>query len=175
MTRYRRWLTASFAIITSLMPSATHAQKAIKASDLAGTWEEVARKNLKTGTVDSLVSHGVNWVQFTNSHWMTIEMENGRKAVSAADFATLSPQEKIKVNYAKVWDDKNAQIFAARGGTYKLEGNVMHTTRTIALQPTSVGLIETFTVVRFGRSTITLRTPPDSDGVAYEFSLRRLE
>lgn len=113
MTGYRRWLTASFAIITALIPSATHAQKAIKPSDLAGTWEEVAWKNLNTGTVDSLVSHGVNWVQFTNSHWMTIEMENGRKAVSAADFRNLSPQEQIKVNYAKVWDDKNAQVFAA--------------------------------------------------------------
>jgi hypothetical protein len=90
MTGYRRWFIASFAIITSLMPSATHAQKAIKASDLAGTWEEVAWKNLKTGTVDSLLSHGVNWVQFTNSHWMAIEMENARKAVSAADFAALS-------------------------------------------------------------------------------------
>ena len=175
MTGHRRWLTASFAIIASLMPSPAHAQNTIKPSDLAGTWEEVASKNLKTGAVDSLVSHGVNWVQFTNSHWMTIEMKMGRKAVSAADFGKLSPQEQIKVNYAKVWDDKNAQIFAARGGTYRLEGNLLRTTRSIALQPTTIGLNETFTVVRFDRNAITLRTTPDGDGVAYELTLRRLE
>jgi hypothetical protein len=175
MTAYRCWLTASLAIITSLMPSATHAQKVIKPSDLAGTWEEIASKNLKTGTVDSLVSHGVNWVQYTNSRWMIIEMEKGRKAVSAADFEKLSPQEQIKVNYAKVWDDKNAQIFAARGGTYRLAGNVMHTTRLIALQPTAVGLNETFTVVRFDRNMITFRSTPAGDGAAYEVTLRRLE
>lgn len=175
MTGYRRWLTASFAIITPLMPFATHAQNAIKPSDLVGTWEEIASKNLKTGTVDSVASHGVNWVQYTSSRWMVIEMEYGRKAVSAADFRNLSPQEQIKVNYAKVWDDTNAQIFAARAGTYRLEGNVMHTTRTIALQPSMVGLNETFTVVRFNRNTITLRTSPDSDGVARELTLRRLD
>ena len=175
MTAYRRWLTASFAIIASLMPSATHAQRAIKPSDLAGTWEEVASKNLKTGTVDSLVTHGVNWVQYTNSHWMIIEMENGRNAVSAADFGKLSPQEQVKANYAKVWNDKNAQIFAARAGTYKLKGNVMHTTRLIALQPSGVGLNETVTVARFDRNTITFHTAPDGDGVAYEVTLRRLE
>ena len=175
MPGYRRWLTASFAITASLMPSLTHAQNTIKPSDLAGTWEEVTSKNLKTGAVDSLASHGVNWVQFTNSHWMTIEMENGRKAVSAADFGKLSPQEQIKVNYAKVWDDKNAQIFAARGGTYRLEGNVLHTTRSIALQPTTIGQTETGTVVRFDRNTITFRSKTDGDGVAYEVTLRRLE
>jgi len=175
MTGYRRWLTASFAITATLIPSTTRAQKPIRPSDFTGTWEEVAWKNLKTGTVDSVASHAVNWVQFTNSHWMTIEMENGRKAVSAADFGKLSSQEQIKANYAKVWDDKNDQIFAARAGTYKLDGNVMSTTRIIALQPASVGLTETFTVVRFNRKTITLRTTPDSAGVAYEFTLRRLE
>jgi hypothetical protein len=175
MPGYRRWLAASFAIIASLLASPTQAQNTIKPSDLAGTWEEVSSKNLKTGAVDSLVSHGVNWVQFTSSHWMTIEMENGRKAVSAADFAKLSPQEQTKVNYAKVWDDKNAQIFAARGGTYRLEGNVMHTTRSIALQPTTIGLTETNTVVRFDRDTITLRSTPGGDSVAYELTLRRLE
>ncbi|MFL5463658.1 MAG: hypothetical protein ACJ8AC_06460 [Gemmatimonadaceae bacterium] len=175
MTGYRRWLTASFTVVASLMPFATHAQKAIKPSDLAGTWEEIASKNLKTGAVDSLASHGVNWVQFTRSRWMAIEMENGRKATSAADFRNLSPQEKINVNYAKVWDDKNTQIFAARGGTYKLAGNVMHTTRSVALQPATVGLNETFTVVRFDRNTLVLRTPPDGEGIAYEVTLRRLE
>ena len=175
MTGYRRCLIASIAITSSLVPSAIHAQKTIKPSDLAGTWEEVALKNLKTGTVDSLVLHGVNWVQFTNSRWMTIEMEKGRKAVSAADFAKLSPQEQVKVNYAKVWDDKNEQVFAARGGTYRLDGNVLHTTRSIALQPASLGRSESFTVVRFDRNTITVRIPPDSEGVTHELTLRRLK
>src|SRR6187549_2665272 len=101
MTGYRRWLTASLLTITSLTPSATRAQRAIKPSDLVGTWGWVSSKNLKTGTVDSIASHRVTWVQYTNSHWMIIEMENGRKVVSNADFGNLSPEEQMKVNYAK--------------------------------------------------------------------------
>lgn len=175
MTRSQQWLASTWAILASLMPMAARAQNTIKPSDLAGTWEEVATKNLKTGTVDSVVNHGVNWIQYTSSRWMVIEMENGRKGVPTADLAKLSPQEQIKVNYSKVWDDKNTQIFAARAGTYRLEGNVMHTTRAIALQPTAVGLNETFTVVRFDHNTITFRTAPGSDGVAYETTVRRLD
>jgi hypothetical protein len=102
-------------------------------------------------------------------------MENGRKVVSEADFGSLPPQEQMKVNYAKVWNDKSEQIFAARAGTYRLEGNVMHTTRSIALQPASIGVNEGFTVVRFDRNTITFRSAPGSDGVAYEVILRRLD
>jgi hypothetical protein len=175
MTGYRRWLTASLLTIASLTPSTTRAQKAITPSDLTGTWEFVASKNLATGTVDTLANHGVNWVQYTNSHWMIIQMENGRKVVADADFAKLSPQEQMKVNYAKVWNDKGDQIFAARGGTYRLQGNVVHTTRSLGLQPTFIGLNEAYTVVRFDRKTMTVRTTPGGDGIAYEISLRRID
>jgi hypothetical protein len=175
MTGCRRWLIASLLALTSLTPVATQAQTAIKPSDLIGTWEGVSSKNLKTGAVDSLAKHGVNWVQYTRSHWMIIEMENGRKVVSNADFGSLSPQEQMKVNYAKVWNDKSDQIFAARGGTYRLEGNVLHTIRSVALQPATIGQNEALTVVRFDHDTITYRTAPDSDGVTYEIILRRLD
>jgi hypothetical protein len=175
MTGYRRWLTASLLTVASLTPSATRAQEAIKPSALIGTWEFVASKNLKTGAVDSLASHGVNWAQFTNSHWMIIQMENGRAVVSDADFAKLPPQDQMKVNYAKVWNDTGVQIFAARGGTYRLEGNVLHTTRSIGLQPTGIGQKDTFTVVPFDRNTIAIRSAPGSDGVVTEVILRRLD
>jgi hypothetical protein len=74
-----------------------------------------------------------------------------------------------------VWNDTGVQIFAARGGTYRLEGNVLHTTRSIGLQPTGIGQKDAFTVARFDRNTITLRTTPGSDGVANEITLRRLD
>ena len=175
MTGYRRWLTASLLTIASLTPFATEAQGAIKPSDLIGTWEGVTSTNLKTGAVDSLARQGVNWVQYSSSRWMIISMKNGRKVVSDADFGSLSPQEQMKVNYAKVWNDENEQLFAARGGTYRLEGNVLHTTRSIALQPASVGQNEAFTVVRLDRNTMTYRTTPGSDGAVYEVVLRRLD
>jgi hypothetical protein len=102
-------------------------------------------------------------------------MENDRKVVPAAEFARLSVQEQMKVNYAKVWDKKDRQVFAARAGTYRLEGNVIYTTRLIALQPDLVGLNESLTILHFDRKTIVWRTAPNSAGVAREVTLRRID
>ena len=52
---------------------------------------------------------------------------------------------------------------------------MLHTTISIALQPTGIGLSEAFTIVRFDHDTITYRTTPGSDGISYEVILRRID
>jgi hypothetical protein len=117
-----RWSIAA-VLLTLTLPGATlaTAQVVVKVEDLIGTWELVSAKDLKTGAdVPGLdgASIALQWMQLTRSHWIVIAMDRGRSVVSSADFAKLSPEEKIKTNYARVWNEKNEQMFAARGGTY---------------------------------------------------------
>jgi hypothetical protein len=166
---------SSIALVVMFLPGLLRAQTAVKPSDLAGTWEWVTMKNVKTGAVDSLAKHGISWQQFTTARWMIIHMENGRAVVPKAELAKLAPEEREKVNYNKVWDDKGAQIFAARGGTYRLEGNVLYTTRVLALEPSSLGREQRFTIVRLDQKVMVWRTQPDGQGVSYEITSRRLD
>ena len=68
-------------------------------------------------------STSIAWTQFTRSHWTVVGMRRDRSVVKAADFAKLSPEEKHKTNYARVWDEKNQQVFVARAGTYTIAGD----------------------------------------------------
>src|SRR5215831_13987473 len=97
----------------------------VKVDDLIGTWEAVSTKDLKTG--DAVLgmndaSTGLWWIQYTRSHYMIIAMTRDRSVISPADFAQLSPEEQVKTNYARIWNEKNEQIFQAHGGTYTVEG-----------------------------------------------------
>src|SRR5215510_2802508 len=110
----------------------------VKVDDLIGTWELVSTKDLKTGEAISGVndaSTGIACEQFTRSHYMVIGMTRDRSVISPADFAKLSPEEQVKTNYARVWNEKNEPIFAANGGTYTVEGDEIHKKLTIALNP----------------------------------------
>src|SRR5262249_53722300 len=84
-------------------------------------------------------STGIQWMLFTRSHYMFIAMERGRSVTTPADFAKLSPEEKVKTNYARVWNEKNQQIFAANGGTYTVEEDTIHQKLTIALYTSVIG------------------------------------
>src|SRR5215469_994513 len=101
-------------------------QVTVKADDLLGTWELVSTKDLTTGSFVSGVedaSTGRQWTQYTRSHFMVVGMTHNRRVISPADFAQLSPEEQVKTNYARVWNEQNEQIFVARGGTYRVEGD----------------------------------------------------
>src|SRR5712671_6377219 len=90
------------------------AQVVVKAEDLMGTWELVSTKDLKTGEAIygySDASTGLQVEQYTRSHYMVIAMTRDRSVISPADFAKLSPEEQVKTNYARVWNEKNKQIF----------------------------------------------------------------
>jgi|SRR5215831_316711 len=123
-----RWSIAAVLIALTLLTAinVAIAQVAVKADDLIGTWELVSAKDLKTGAAIYGIedtSTGINWWQYTRSHYMIVAMERGRSVVNPADFAKLSLEEKVKTNYARIWNEKNEHIFAAGAGTYNVEGD----------------------------------------------------
>jgi len=160
-------------------PLAT-AQVAVKAEDLIGTWELVSTKDLKTGdAVRGLndAGTGIQWMQFTRSHYMVVAMERGRKVTKPDDFAKLSPEEKVKTNYARIWNEKNEQIFAARGGTYSLEGDKIRQKPTIALQTAIIGVDNVLKIIRLDKSTMIAQFeyPIINPTTTRELTFRRIE
>ena len=160
------------------------AQVGVKAEDLIGTWELVSTKDLKTGAdvpgIDG-ASTGIQWLQFTRSHYMLIAMDRGRIVMSSADFAKLSPEEKVKTNYARVWNEKNEQIFVARGGTYSVEGDKIHQKPTMALNTFIIGVDSVLKVTRLDKSTMIAQfefpVPPSPTNPTHtrEVTFRRIE
>src|SRR5712691_286574 len=143
MTKSRWLIAAALLALTLIGANLATAQVAVKAEDLIGTWELVSTKNLNTGAAVSGVndaSTGLQWMQFTRSHFMVVGMERGRSVKNPADFAKLSPEEKVKTNYARIWNEKNEQIFVARGGTYSVEGDKIHQKPTMALNTYIIGV-----------------------------------
>ena len=117
MTNARAFIVAVFLALTLTVANFATAQT-LKIEDLMGTWELVSTKDLKTGESIygvSDASTGLQVEQYTRSHYMRIAMTRDRSVISPADFAKLAPEEKIKTNYARVWDKENKQIFRADG------------------------------------------------------------
>jgi len=177
-----RWSIAAVLIVLTLLTGINFAiaQVAVKADDLIGTWELVSNKDLKTGAAVSGpegASTGMQWMQFTRSHWMVVAMERGRSVTNPADFSKLSPEEKVKTNYARVWNEKNEQIFAARGGTYSLEGDKIYQKPTIALDTIIIGVNLVLKVTRLDKSTMValIEWPPVNPTTTREVTFRRIE
>src|SRR5262245_29275506 len=152
----------------------------VKVDDLIGMWEVVSTKDLKTGNAVlgmSDASTGIEWVQFTRSHYMIIAMERGRSVMNPADFAKLSPEEKVKTNYARVWNEKNQQIFVANGGTYTVEGDTIHQKPTIALATSIIGVDIVWKITRFDKSTLVVQYefPLINPTTTREHTFRRIE
>ena len=176
-----RWFFAAVLLALTL-PGATWAtaQVVVQVEDLIGTWELVSTKDLKTGAAvygieDS--STGMQWLQFTRSHYMLIAMDRGRSVMSSADFAKLSPEEKVKTNYARVWNEKNEQLFGANGGTYSVEGDTIHEKPTMALYTGLIGTDRVLKITRLDKSTMVaqLAWPPVNPTTTRELTYRRLE
>ena len=157
MTHARGFSAAVLLALTLTAVNFATAQVVVKVEDLIGTWELVSTKDLKTGTAVYGIedaSTGIQWLQFTRSHYMVIGMKRDRTVISLTDFEKISPEEKVKTNYARVWNEKNEQIFAARGGTYSLEGDKIHQKLTIALNTAIIGAEDVLKIIRLDKSSV---------------------
>ena len=172
MTRLR-WLAVACAVCLTDAGSIA-AQGAPKADDLVGTWELVSTKNVKTGA--AVPSTGTEWIQFTRSHWMLLNMASGRRVITNAEFEKLSPDAKVKTNYARIWNEKNDQIFAARGGTYRLVGDELHHPATIAIYAHIIGVDRVLKITRLDKATLVAQTEyPDDPALNNEVAYRRVD
>ncbi len=146
------------------------AQVVLKPEDLMGTWELVSTKDLNTGEAvlgmyDART--GIQWMQFTRSHWTVLAMVRGRDRDYSTDF---------KTNYSLVWDKKNEQVFMARGGTYSVRGDTIHQKPTIALYTEIIGEVFVLKVTHLDKSTmVTQMEWPQRRGTSIESTFRRIE
>jgi len=180
MTHARGFIAAVLLALTLTAVNFATAQVVVKVEDLIGTWELVSTKDLKTGAAVYGIedaSTGIQWMLFTRSHYMFIAMERGRSVTNPADFAKLSPEEKVKTNYARVWNEKNEQLFGANGGTYSVEGDTIHEKPTMALYTGLIGTDRVLKITRLDKSTIVaqLAWPPVNPTTTRELTYRRIE
>ena len=179
MTNARGFIAAVLLAFLTAVNFAT-AQVVVQVEDLIGTWELVSTKDLKTGAAVYGIedaSTGMQWLQFTRSHYMLIGMTRDRSVISPADFAKLSPEEKVKTNYARVWNEKNEQLFGANGGTYSVEGDTIHEKPTMALYTGLIGTDRVLKITRLDKSTMVaqLAWPPVNPTTTRELTYHRIE
>ena len=180
MTHARGFRAAVLLALTLTAVNFATAQVVVKVEDLIGTWELVSTKDLKTGAAVYGIedaSTGMQWLQFTRSHYMLIGMTRDRSVISPADFAKLSPEEKVKTNYARVWNEKNQQRFGANGGTYSVEGDTIHEKPTMALYTGLIGADRVLKITRLDKSTMVaeIEFPPVEPTTTRELTYRRIE
>ena len=173
MTRSYWAKTVSCAALFAT-PMLLGAQKSPKAEDLQGTWQLVTIKDLKTGVVTP--RDGTEWVQFTKSHFTVVGMDNGRPELSAAKYDSLSAADKIKADHARVFKDTGDQVFIARGGTWKLAGNVLHEKPVMAIQSSIIGVDQALKVARLdNRNLVIQNVPRPRTPAVYELTYRRVD
>jgi hypothetical protein len=171
MTR-THWAKAVSCAALFATPMLLAAQKAPKAADVLGTWQVVSTKNLKTDEVTP--RDGTEWLQLTKSHFTVVGMDNGRVAVSEAKYDSLSAADKIKADHDRVFKDNGAQVFVARGGTWKLVGNELHGTPVMAIYAPIIGTDQFLKIVRLDKSNLVAQGTTRS-GTPYEVTYRRLD
>ena len=137
----------------------------------------VVEKNPKTGAGHCGCKHSNRVNAFTRSHWTVVGMRRDRSVGKAADFAKLSPQEKHKTNYARVWDEENQQVFAARAGTYTIAGDKLHQTPMIAPDTGQLGADRVLKIICLDKDTMVTQNddPAELGYPALEITYRRID
>src|SRR6266571_4297212 len=164
MTNARWFIAAVFLALTLTAVNFATAQVAVQADDLIGTWEVVSTKDLKTGAAVyglSDASTGIQWMQFTRSHYMGVAMERGRSVMNPADFEKLSPE----------------QIVTAGAGTYGVAGDKIHRTTTMAINTSVIGFDRVMKITRLDKSTMIVQEeyPVLNPTTTREVTFRRIE
>ena len=153
---------------------ALKAQRTPRSVDLRGTWELVSSRDLKTGTVTP--AERTEWMQFTRTHFSVTAMNPGRKSVTSAQYDSLSPEERVKVVYSRVFDDKGKQVFAARAGTWSLVGNQLHQIASMAIYAPIIGVDRGLKITRLNKTSLVLELPSfTSPDLRTELTYRRID
>ena len=147
---------------------------AIQPARMPGTWQVVAVRNLATGEVDSVAKRRTMWLMVTASRWTYVWMDHARAVTTADHLARLSPSARRRVNYAKIWDERDQPRFWASGGEYRIEGNRFVIARVMSIEPEQASARSYDEIVRLDDSSYVYRTT-DRAGVVREWVHRRLD
>lgn len=161
------------AAAVALLPHAARAQ-AIDPAEMPGTWSVIAIRNVATGEVDSISQRRTIWLMVTLSHWSYVWMDHGRPVTTADSLAALPPDERRRVNYAKIWDERDQPRFWASGGEYRIVGNRFVIARAMSIEPAQQSLRSYDEIVQLDRTWYVYRTT-DRAGLVREWVHRRLD
>ncbi len=167
----------SLALVLALAAVRALAQPSIPAiqpAQMPGTWQVVAIRNLATGEVDSVAARRTMWLMATSARWTYVWMDHGRAVTSADSLARLSPADRGRVNYAKIWDERDQPRFWASGGEYRIEGNRFVIARVMSIEPAQASARSYNEIVQLDDSWYVYRTT-DRAGVVREWVHRRLD
>src|SRR4051812_9885662 len=104
-------MTRSFAsaLVLGFLAVPVQAQKTtIDHNRFMGTWQIMTVKNLKTGEVDSIFKRRLMWTQYTRSTWTYVYSDTGRTGPSAGRLANMTPEDRKKANYGKIFNQTSA-------------------------------------------------------------------
>lgn len=148
--------------------------QSIDPAEMPGTWAVVAIRNVATGEVDSISTRRTMWLMVTSSHWTYVWMDHGRPVITADSLAKLTPEARQRVNYAKIWDERDQPRFWASGGQYRLVGNRFVIARAMSIEPAQEAVRSYDEIVQLDRTLYVYRTT-DRAGVVREWVHRRLD
>jgi hypothetical protein len=156
------------------LASASSVRAQVDARKLQGAWQVISVKNLRTGAVDTISNRRLIWTQYGRHYWSYMYMDLDRAVTQMADLAKLPAAERVKTDYAKIWNDAGQIRFWAAGGIYWLVGADRHYTNLVSIEPYQVNLGNIETVVRLDDSVYVYRSLPDKEGVQRETYERRI-
>lgn len=169
--------------ISHLTPSAP-GRTPSSADLLKGMWQIMSVRNLSTGEVDNIAQRQTIWYQLSDSTWTYIVTDKDRRNTTPAELAALSPAERMRRNYEKIWDPAvRSTAQSATGGTrywasagkYHVAGDTLKIWRSLSIEPGMVGYYSNEFIVRVDRDTYVYRSAPDAQGVVHEYVHRRLD
>jgi len=173
MTKFR-WPLIVVCTLFAAEAASVSAQVSPKADDLVGTWELVSTKNGKTGAVAKETR--TSWMLFTRSHWVVMSMAPGRDRTSTAEYDKLSHDAQVKMDYARVWNEKGEQVFLSRSGTYTLAGDRLHQTAVMATYTELIGVDRVLRIIKVDKTTLVVQTEsPGSPASGNEQTYRRID
>jgi hypothetical protein len=155
-----------------------------RASLLKGLWQLMSIRNLNTAEVDDIAQKQTIWFHVSDSMWTHIALQKDRPNTTPAELAALRPAQRMQRNYDKIWNAemrKTAQDmsvgnrFRSSAGSYRIAGDTVRLSTTLAIEPGMVGASSTQILVHIDENTYTWRTGPDEQGIVRELTHRRLD
>jgi hypothetical protein len=175
MARTSRLTLGAVVVIIAAAALGMNEPRKVPAEDLLGSWEEVTIKDMKTGTIDTVINRRINWSSYTRRHIFYAAMPKERKRTDPADLAKLSDDEKMKIRYAWVWNEKGQGIYNSFGSSYTWSGDTLTYNMEVVRNPNDVNHPSRERVVRVDRKNLIIQTLPDANGNWREETWRRLD
>ena len=145
-------------------------------ADLRGNWQVMSTRHTGTGEVQQVAPTRTNWFHVTDTHWTYIWMDKGRDVVTPEQLDQMAPEERIAVQYAKIWNERHRPVFWASGGTYRIENQVFVVgPRDMSIEPWMIGVEGEEPISRLDRTAYVYLSPPRADGSVTETTHRRLD